>query len=71
MPRYPFPLGATVPPQPSTTTAPPFWTKLGPSAIHWQSRDTQPLPRFEHIYPQQSGGQQGFVRVSPSVVTTP
>lgn len=49
----------TVPPAP-----PPRWSNLGSSAQNWGSVHAAILPRFQHIYPQESGGEQQFRRLS-------
>ncbi len=37
---------------PSVTT--PFWVKDTPGAMNWLADGAQLLPRFQHIYPQES-----------------
>ena len=66
MPRHPLPLGAgveTVPPTPTPTPAPPFWTPLVPAAMSWNLSRGASMPRFEHIFPQESGADQQWVKV--------
>ena len=68
MPRFlfPFPMGAepgAAPPPPPPP--PPFWTKLARGALTWQFVTAGQLPRFEHIYPQEAGAEQQFVKVPP------
>ena len=65
MPSFPFPLGSTVlgvvvPPPP-----PPFWTPVTANAFAWQGSRAGQMPRFERVFPQESGAEQQFVRVPP------
>jgi len=39
---------------PPAPPEPPFWTKDTPGALTWQTRGAQVLPRFQHLYPQDS-----------------
>lgn len=55
MPRlfFPFAWGT-----PSTDTVivppapPPFWVKNAPGVVSWRADGAPQLPRFQHIYPQ-------------------
>lgn len=33
----------------------PFWTKDTPGSLAWSGRQAALLPRFQHLYPQESG----------------
>ena len=71
MPRFPLTLGATVsgiiiPPPP-----PPFWTPLGKNSLGWQAVSAGQMPRFEHVFPQESGGDQQFKRDTTPPIGTP
>jgi hypothetical protein len=53
--RFPWiwsPAAETIPPPPPP--APPFWTKGIPVALAYNARQAQSLPRFQHIYPEES-----------------
>ena len=73
MPRFffPFPLGATVPPVVIPPPPPPFWGTVGVGTLSWSAVHAGPLPRFEHIYPQESGGEQQFVKITDPPFGTP
>lgn len=68
----PFTWGATPegtpPPAPP---APPFWTNISHSALQWMAVRGGQIPRFEHIFPQQSGSDQQFVRDTTAPFGTP
>jgi hypothetical protein len=65
MPRFPlFPWGATVPAIPEPEPEPPFWTNLGKSALAWSAIAGDVMPRFEHIFAQEAGAEQQFVKLT-------
>lgn len=45
--------------------APPFWVKDTPGVVAWHVEGASLLPRFEHVYPQEAGGEQQFVKLPP------
>lgn len=65
MPRFflPFPLGATVPAIVEPPPPPPFWVPVTAGSLNWNGVRAGLMPRFEHIYPQESGGEQQFNKV--------
>lgn len=71
MPRFPFPLGSPVPPPAVIPPPPPFWTGVGPNSLHWQAVHAGQIPRFEHIFPQESGAQQQWKRDTEPPFGTP
>lgn len=66
MPRlfFPFPMGATVPAVVVPPPPPPFWTKLSADGLNWNAVAGRRMPRFEHVYPQEGGGDQAFKKVN-------
>lgn len=52
--RFPFTWGAPVVAEPPAPEVPPFWVKDTPGVVAWHADGAQLLPRFEHIYPQDS-----------------
>ena len=64
MPHLPFPLGATIPAVVVPPPPPPFWTAVGPGSLSWQAVTGGQIPRFEHIFPQESGAEQQFVKIT-------
>lgn len=64
MPRFPLSLGATVPAIVEPPPPPPFWTPLSAGALNWNRTRGGILPRFEHIYPQESGADQQFRKIN-------
>ena len=61
--RFPFPLGSeaavvVVPP-----AEPTFWTNITAASLNWVASRGGRLPRFEHIYPQESGAEQQWSKV--------
>ena len=70
--RFPFTFGvagpAVVPPPPPP---PPFWTNVTHSALAWMAVRGGQIPRFEHIFPQESGSDQQFVRDTDEPFGTP
>ena len=71
MPRFPLTLGSTVVAAPTPPASPALWTNLGPGAISWIAVGAGPIPRFEHIFPQESGAEQQFVKVTDPPFGTP
>ena len=70
--RFPFTFGvagpAVAPPAPP---APPFWTNVTHSSLHWIAHRAGRLPRFEHIFPQESGADQQFTQITESPFGVP
>lgn len=56
MPRlfFPFVWGAPSVDTVLVVTTPPFWTKDAPGSMAWRSEAAELLPRFQHLYPQDS-----------------
>lgn len=69
MPRLPFPLGAIAPPPATIPPPPPFWTPGTARALSWTALQAGQIPRFEHIYPQESGAAQQFVNPPLSIIS--
>lgn len=67
MPRLMFGIawGASVPPVVIPPPPPPFWVTLTADTLQWQAVTVGQIPRFEHIYPQDSGIAQQFVKILP------
>ena len=65
MPRFPLSLGARVPPPTVIPPPPPFWTNLTANALGWQRVRMGLMPRLEHVFPQESGAAQQFVKLPP------
>ena len=64
MPRFPLTLGSTslvpiIPPPP-----PPFWGIVTSDGLSWQAVSVGLIPRFEHVFPQESGAAQQFVKIT-------
>ena len=65
MPRFPFSWGAgtpALPPPPPPT--PPFWVPVTKDSLTWQAVRGGQMPRFEHVFPQESGVDQQFVKIT-------
>ena len=73
MPRLMFgvPWGATVPPIVVPPPPPPFWTPVTGNTLHWQAVRGGRMPRFEHVFPQESGADQQFVKLTTPPTGTP
>ena len=72
MPRFPFAWGSgteAAPPPPPPE--PPFWTPVTAHSLGWQAVHGGQMPRFEHIWPQESGAEQQFVKITTPPVGTP
>lgn len=69
MPRHPLTLGSTILAPVIAPAPPPFWTPLVPAALSWNLSRGGQIPRFEHVYPQESGGEQQFRPLNPSIVS--
>lgn len=69
MPRHPLSLGATIPPIVEPPPPPPLWVPVTALGHHWVGVRGGQIPRFEHIYPQESGAARQFVHITPSIVT--
>ncbi len=65
MPRFPFSWGATVPAAVVAPPVPPFWRSVTGTSLHWYRVRAALLPRFEHVFPQESGAAQQFVKRPP------
>lgn len=65
MPRFPFSWGATVPPIVVPPPPPPFWGAVGRTALAWHAVAADVIPRFEHIFAQESGAEQQFKKLPP------
>ena len=64
MPRFPFPLGSTVPAVIIPPPPPPFWGIVTRDGLSWQQVSVGLMPRFEHTFPQTSGADQQFVKIT-------
>lgn len=51
---FPFVWGPQAPATPVPSTETPFWVKDTPGAMNWLADGAQLLPRFQHLYPQES-----------------
>jgi len=71
MPRFPITLGATVPGIVIPPPPPPFWVPAGKNALAWQAVSAGQMPRFEHVWPQEPGGDQQFVKITDPPIGTP
>lgn len=71
MPRFPFSWGARVPPAVVIPPPPPFWSPVTANALGWQGVHAGLLPRFEHVFPQESGSAQQFVKLTTPPTGTP
>ena len=72
MPRFPFSWGAGIaaePPPPPPE--PPFWVPVTSGPLGWQAVTAGQIPRFEHIYPQEPGADQQWVRDRDEPFGTP
>jgi hypothetical protein len=70
--RFPFGWGSatpSVPPPPPPE--PPFWTNITHAALTWFAVRGNQMPRFEHVFPQESGADQQFVRDTEPPFGTP
>ena len=65
MPRFPFSWGARVPPVLVPPPPPPLWMTVTTGALSWQRVRAGLLPRFEHLFPQESGSAQRFRKLPP------
>ena len=71
MPRFPITLGATVPPPVIIPPPPPFWGIITRDGLSWQAVSAGLMPRFEHVWPQEPGGDQQFVKITTPPIGTP
>jgi len=65
MPRFPFSWGARVPPLVAPVPSLPRWTSVTAGLLAWQRQRVGLMPRLEHVFPQESGSAQQFVKVPP------
>ena len=68
---FPLPLGSTVPAIVEPPSEPPFWTNVTHSSLQWIAHSQGQIPRFEHVFPQESGSDQQFVRDTDEPFGTP
>ena len=71
MPRFPLTLGAITPPPTVIPPPPPFWSPVGRHTLAWQAVSAGQMPRFEHIWPQEPGGDQQFVKITEPPIGAP
>jgi len=71
MPRHPLNLGSTSLQAPAPPPVPPFWTPVTAGGLAWQAVSGGQMPRFEHVWPQESGGDQQFVKITDPPIGTP
>ena len=71
MPRFPLSLGATVPAVVIPPPPPPFWVDLAKDSLSWHAVSKDLMPRFEHVFPQESGADQQFVKITEPPFGTP
>ena len=65
--RFPFVWSPLVEVVVVPPVVPPVWTNVAAAVHAWQVQAAPVLPRFQHIYPQESGGEQQFVRIPAPV----
>jgi hypothetical protein len=71
MPRFPLTLGTTVPPVVIPPPPPPFWGAVTSASLGWHAVHAGRMPRFEHVWPQESGAEQQFVKITKPPFGTP
>jgi hypothetical protein len=72
IPRLPFSWGAGTPAEPPPPPPePPFWGPVTSGALAWQAVRAGQMPRFEHVFPQESGSEQQFVKITEPPFGTP
>jgi hypothetical protein len=62
-----FPLGSPTPPVVIPPPPPPFWGPVTAGPLAWQAVGAATMPRFEHVFPQESGVGQQFVKIPAPV----
>ena len=62
-----FPLGSPTQSVMTPPPLPPFWTRLSAAGLVWNGIHAATMPRFEHVFPQESGAEQQFVKIPAPV----
>ena len=62
-----FPMGSATPSVSTPAPAPPFWTSVAAPSLAWRGVQAATMPRFEHVFPQESGIEQQFVKIPAPV----